>query len=70
MAGTERERKSRRFFFLLILCLLVVYAGVKYRHIDLAMQSYQGQVLQTRNARGGEMKTAAGTSARSAGGPS
>lgn len=45
MATVERERKSQRMFYALILCLLVGYGVIKYNHIMLAIDSYQGQVL-------------------------
>lgn len=45
--AADRERKSRGVFFALILGLLVAYGVIKYRHIQLAMTAYEGQVLDT-----------------------
>lgn len=43
----NRERRSQRLFYLLIAVLFVGYGAIKYRHIALAMDAYQGQVLTT-----------------------
>ncbi len=45
MATAERERKSQRLFFVLIVALLLSYGTLKYRHIAVAFEAYQGQVL-------------------------
>lgn len=45
MRAADRERKSRRLFFCLILGLLIGYAAMKTWHIQLALQAYEGQVL-------------------------
>lgn len=47
MADLTRERRSQRMFYLLILVLLLGYAGLKAHHIALAFDAYQGQPLQT-----------------------
>ncbi len=44
---TDRERKSQKIFYVLILGLLLGYGVIKYRHIQLAMTAYEGQVLET-----------------------
>ena len=46
-AQTTRQRSSQRLFWLLILSLLLGYAVIKYRHVALAMEAYQGQTLMT-----------------------
>jgi hypothetical protein len=46
MQNAERERKSRRIFYLLILVLLLLYAAIKTHHILLAMDAYRGQPLE------------------------
>lgn len=45
--AADRERRSQKFFFALIFGLLVAYGVIKFRHIQLAMAAYQGQVLET-----------------------
>ncbi|WP_171021637.1 hypothetical protein [Parasedimentitalea maritima] len=47
MRNSDRERKTQRLFYALILGLLVAYAGLKYRHISLAFTAYEGQVLKS-----------------------
>ena len=46
MASVERERRSQRLFWALIIGLMLGYGGIKARHIALAMDAYQGQPLQ------------------------
>jgi len=45
MTDPEREKRSQRIFYALILSLILGYAAVKYRHISLALDAYQGQPL-------------------------
>lgn len=47
MKAPDRERRSQRFFWTLILVLLLGYVAVKSYHVMLAMSVYQGQTLQT-----------------------
>lgn len=44
---TNREHRSQRLFWALILGLIVVYGVVKTRHIALAFEAYQDQPLMT-----------------------
>ena len=45
MATNRREHKSQRFFYALILLLLLAYGTLKAVHIAVAMDAYEGQVL-------------------------
>lgn len=45
MATAERERKSARFYWILIAGLLVGYIAIKSHHIALAIEVYRGQPL-------------------------
>ena len=45
MPGVERERRSARLFWALILALLIGYAAIKARHIAVAVSAYQDQPL-------------------------
>ena len=45
MTDPEREKRSQRLFYVLILGLILGYAAIKYRHITLALDAYQGQPL-------------------------
>jgi hypothetical protein len=45
--AVDRERKSQRIFLILILGLLLAYGVIKFRHIQLAMTAYKGQVLDS-----------------------
>lgn len=45
MATNRREHKSQRFFYALILGLLMAYGTLKAVHIAVAMDAYEGQVL-------------------------
>ncbi|MBO9466458.1 hypothetical protein J7443_14535 [Tropicibacter sp. R15_0] len=46
MATAERESKSQRLFWALILALLLGYGGIKTYHVMLALQVYDGQPLE------------------------
>lgn len=46
MHQTDRESRSRRIFYAMILGLLVSYIGIKTWHVMLAMDAYQGQPLE------------------------
>lgn len=43
--GVNRERRSQRLFWAAIVCLCLLYLGIKYHHVALAFQAYQGQPL-------------------------
>ena len=45
MATAERERKSQRLFWALIIALILGYGGIKARHITVALDAYDGQPL-------------------------
>lgn len=46
MMGTaDRERRSARLFYALIVLLLLGYGVMKMRHIQLAFDAYEGQPL-------------------------
>ncbi|CUK27519.1 hypothetical protein TA5114_03347 [Cognatishimia activa] len=47
MPSGDRERRSQRLFYGLILVLLLGYAGIKYEHVRVAMAAYDGQPLNT-----------------------
>jgi len=47
MASIDRERKSQHIFYVLIVALLLGYGALKYRHVALAFEAYQGQVLDS-----------------------
>lgn len=46
MATVDRERKSQRLFWALIIALILGYGLVKTRHIMLALHAYDGQPLE------------------------
>ena len=46
MATAERERKSQRLFWALIVGLALAYGVIKTRHIIVALEAYDGQPLQ------------------------
>ena len=45
MQTTDRERKSQRFFYILIAALLLGYAALKGQHIALAIGAFENQAL-------------------------
>ena len=45
MQKTDREQRSQRLFYALILALLLAYAAIKSHHIRLAFEAYRGQTL-------------------------
>jgi len=47
MDRSEREKKTQRVMFVLLATLLLGYLGFKYWHITVALDSYEGQVLET-----------------------
>jgi hypothetical protein len=51
MTSLEREKRSRRMFYALILGLIVAYGGIKYRHIVMALDAYQDQPLNADTSR-------------------
>lgn len=51
MDQIDREKKSQRFFYALIIVLLLGYAGLKSWHVLLAFNAYQGQPIE-RNTSG------------------
>lgn len=42
---TEREHRSERIFWALILVLLLGYGAIKSHHVALALKAYDGQIL-------------------------
>jgi len=46
MEQGDRERKSRRIFYTLIITLLISYIGLKSWHVVLALDVYEGQPLE------------------------
>ena len=45
MATVERERRSQRLFWALIIALLLGYGVIKARHVIIALGAYDGQPL-------------------------
>ena len=51
MTDLEREKRSQRMFYALILGLIVAYGAIKYRHIVMAIEAYQDQPLTADTSR-------------------
>jgi len=46
MERNEREKKTQRVMYILLITLLLGYLGFKSWHISVALDSYDGQVLE------------------------
>lgn len=46
MDRTEKEPRFRTLMYIMIGTLIVGYFGIKARHISMAIDAYQGQVLE------------------------